>query len=108
MNLNIDEQTVTLRTKLNMETSRMAWKELLRYFAGGTVVAVSAELDLVDVAVCFTNDDKEAVAQWMNDKKIEKVSDAQALAWLDEDATLWSVVVRPWVLVQYKKDAVLS
>lgn len=92
-----------LRAKLNLETSQMPWKDLLRYFAGGTVVSVSDGLDLVDVAVRFTNDDKQAVEQWMSEKKIEKVSDAQAMAWLDADIALWTVVVRPWVLVQHKK-----
>ncbi|HTH44438.1 MAG TPA: DUF2288 family protein, partial [Oxalicibacterium sp.] len=39
-----------LHAKLNMETAQMAWSELLRYFAGGHVIAVSSELDLVEVA----------------------------------------------------------
>jgi hypothetical protein len=39
-----------LRAKLIMETSRIDWKELQRFFAGGAAVQVSAGLDLVDVA----------------------------------------------------------
>ncbi len=92
-----------LREKLNRETSTMEWTELLRHFAAGTVVAVSDALDLVEVAVRFTKDDKQAVMQWMEARHIEKVSDAQAQAWLDAEAVLWTVVVRPWVLVQLKK-----
>lgn len=97
-----DEQ---LRIKLNMETSRIGWTELLRYFAGGSVIAVSDDLDLVEVALRITKDDKDAVTQWLAEQRIAQVSDAQAQAWLDADATLWTVVVRPWVLVQLNKAA---
>jgi hypothetical protein len=92
-----------LRAKLNRETSRMPWQDLLRYFAGGSVIAVSDELDLVDVAIRFTQDDKAAVAQWLAEKRLGQVTDDQAKQWLEADAALWTVVVRPWVLVQLNK-----
>lgn len=98
-----DKQTGLLRARLNLETAQMPWKELLRHFAAGTVIAVSDELDLVDVAVRISNDDKTSVAQWMSDNRVAKVSDAQAATWLEADAALWTVVVRPWVLVQQRK-----
>lgn len=89
-----------LHAKLNLETSQMRWQELLRYFAGGAVVAVSEDLDLIEVAICVANDDAAAVAQWMAEQKVAKATDAQAAAWLEEDAVMWTVVVKPWVLVQ--------
>lgn len=95
-----DKQDELLRAKLNQETARMPWKELQRYFAGGTVIAVSHELDLVEVAARIANDDKAAVSQWMSENRIAKVSDEQALAWWDADIVLWAVVVKPWILVQ--------
>ncbi len=81
----------------------MPWAELLRHFAAGSVIAVSNDLDLIDVAVCISNDDKAAVAQWMAEHRVAKVSDAQAAAWLEADAALWAVVVSPWILVQQEK-----
>lgn len=99
----IDKNAELLRVKLNGETSRLQWRELLRFFAAGTVIAVSDELDLVDVAVRIATDDKNAVAQWMAQGRIGKVSDAQASAWLEADAALWTVVVKPWILVQREK-----
>lgn len=92
-----DEDT---RTKVNLETSRIPWKELLRFFAGGTVIAVSSELDLVEVAVQVTQDNKAQVEQWLAAGKVARVSDELAKEWLDADATLWAVVVKPWILVQ--------
>lgn len=92
-----------LRLKLNRETARMHWHELLRYFASGLVVVVDDRLDLIEVAVAFTNDDKELVETWMNGNQVHKATDAQAAEWLDADQQLWTVVVRPWILVQKQK-----
>jgi hypothetical protein len=92
-----------LRDKINRETSRMPWTELLRHFAAGTVIVVSDDLDLVDVAVHMSKDDHAAVAQWLSESRIGKVSDAQAQEWLEADLALWAVVVRPWILVQREK-----
>lgn len=99
----LDQEQQLLHAKLNMETSQIGWQELLRYFAGGLVIVVADDLDLVEVAARFTIDDKAAVEQWLNEGRIAKVQDVQAAAWLAADAMLWTVVARPWVLVQEKK-----
>jgi hypothetical protein len=98
----MENNQALLRAKINGETSRMPWKELLRFFASGAVIVVSDDLDLVEVAARIANDDKDAVAQWMAENRLGKVSDAQAGAWLEADASLWAVVVKPWILVQQK------
>lgn len=97
-----DKQDQFLRAKLNQETAQIPWQELQRYFAAGMVIAVSDDLDLVDVAARIANDDKASVAQWMEQKRISKVSDAQATTWTQVDALLWTVVVKPWILVQMR------
>lgn len=94
------KQAEFLHTEINSQTARMPWKELLRFFATGTVIFVSEELDLVDVGVQISLDNKTAIAQWMEEKRVGRVSDEQAQAWLDADASLWTVVVKPWLLVQ--------
>jgi hypothetical protein len=99
-----EKQIEFLRTEINSQTARMPWKELLRFFATGTVIFVSEELDLVDVGVQISLDNKTAVAQWMTENRVGQVSDEQAQAWLNADASLWTVVVKPWLLVQYPKD----
>lgn len=92
-----------LHDKINRETARVAWSELERHFAHGTVVYVHEALDLVEVALRIAHDDKEAVTRWMSEGKIAKVSDAQAQAWQAADAQLWASVVNPFVLVQADK-----
>jgi hypothetical protein len=97
------ENDTDLRDKINRETARLAWSELQKHFAGGTVVFVSDELDLVDVALRISHDDKANIVQWMADGKIAKVSDQQAQQWLETDAELWTSVVSPFILVQQEK-----
>jgi len=94
------EQQKILRAKVNMETSRIAWKELQRFFASGAAVAVSTKLDLVEVALQMHGDNKSQFETWLSAGMVQKVSDEQAAAWLAADAELWAVVVSPWVLVQ--------
>ena len=96
---NVDPQEI-FRAKVNLETSRIAWTELQRYFACGVAVTVSSELDLVEVAYQFSKDNKEQVERWLLTGKVGKVSDKQAAIWIDADSDMWAVVVSPWVLVQ--------
>jgi len=88
------------RGKVNLETSQIAWKELQRFFANGTAVYVAPDLDLVEVAYQFSIDNKAQVEQWMKNNQLGLVSDQQAIRWLEADALVWAVVVKPWILVQ--------
>ena len=93
-------QQEILRAKINMETSRIPWKELQRFFASGVAVKVNAKLDLVDIALQMHGDNKAQFESYLSADMIGKVSDEQASAWLAADTEIWAVVVSPWVLVQ--------
>lgn len=97
------ENDTELRLKVNRETARLPWTELLKHFAAGTVVWVADSLDMVDVAVRVSHDDKANITQWMNAGLLAKVSDQQAQGWLESNAELWAVVVSPFILVQQEK-----
>jgi len=97
------ENDTELRQKVNRETARLPWSELAKHYAAGTVVFVADDLDLVDVAVRISHDDKANIVQWMAAGKIAKVSDQQALEWHEANAALWTAVVSPFVLVQREK-----
>lgn len=88
------------RAKVNMETARIGWRELQRFFASGTAIYVSGELDLVEVAFQISEDNKPQVMEWMDTGQVARVTDEQALAWYEADADMWAVVVSPYVLVQ--------
>ena len=100
------ENDTDLRLKINLETARLPWAELERHFAQGTVVYVSEELDLVDVAVRISHDDKNAIAAWMAEGKVGKVTDVQAQTWAQSEALLWTSVVNPFILVQPEKNEI--
>ena len=78
----------------------MDWTTLEPFFARGQLLRVAPSLSLLDAAVAVAEDDAEQVAQWQQADTFGTVSDAEALAWQQANATLWTVVVRPFVLVQ--------
>ena len=83
-----------------METSRIAWKELQKFFASGLAVKISTKLDMIEVALQMHEDNKSQFEQWLSANLVGKVTDEQASAWLTADTEVWAVVVSPWVLVQ--------
>lgn len=101
----MNEPEDLLRARLNGETARMPWRDLQRFFASGAMIAVADGMDLVEVALRIANDDKQAVAAWLADGSVARVSDQQALQWQEAEAELWAVVVKPWLLVQRNKPA---
>ena len=104
MQTNPDNDT-ELHDKINRETARIPWSELVRHFAQGNVIFVSAELDLIDVAVRISHDDKASIASWMAAGLVAKATDLQAQTWTESDASLWTAVVHPFVLVQPEKTS---
>jgi hypothetical protein len=95
-----DDSVQLARAGLNQETAKIPWSELQRFFAGGVAIGVAPELDLLEVAYQMSRDNTPCINLWMADGQLAAVSDEQALQWLQADTVVWSVVVRPWVLVQ--------
>ena len=93
------------KAKLNLETAQVAWSELQRFFAQGSVIWVDETLDMVEVAHSIAQDDSGTIKKWMDKNQVAQVSDEQAKNWLAKDTWLWSVVVRPLVLVQKIRDS---
>ena len=88
------------RAKINSETARIPWRELQRFFAAGKLRLVAPGIDLVEVAYALQQDDLDAVQAWVDGEELDAVSDDQARQWFEQDAELWAVVVKPWVLIQ--------
>ncbi len=100
----IDADQDSTKQQIIGETSKIAWHELQYFFASGMAVYVSDELDLVEVASCFADDNKAMVEKWIQDKQVMPVPDDQAKIWYDNEALVWAVVIKPWVLVQQVKN----
>jgi len=95
-----ENSQLPLETQLNLETGRIAWRELQRFFASGHAVAVAPGLDLVKVGSDLARDNANQWARWMESGQVALVSDQQAQAWHEADAQVWALVIKPWVLVQ--------
>lgn len=98
----MDDNKKQLLEKLNKETSKIVWSELQRFFASGNAIFVDEQLDLIEVAAAFSLDNKKEVENWMELNLVALVNDEQAGQWIQEETTVWAVVVKPWVLVQDK------
>lgn len=96
----MNEKSDELITQLNKETAKLPWAELERHFARGSVVKVSSEMDLINVAVTISNDDKPALEALMEEGKVANASIEDAKVWNECSTEFWAVVIAPWVLVQ--------
>ncbi len=101
MTENINEGTPEeILNKINRETSKMKWTELLPFFAKGMAIYVSHTLDLIKVAQVLAEDNKQQLEAWMKEGLVANVSDEQASTWLESDVVVWATVIKPWLLVQ--------
>ena len=93
------------RYKINAETGRLPWQALEKFFANGSLVFVDRSLDLVDVAYEFSKDNAEKTKLWLGSGQVAKLTDDQAVVYHKENTEFWTVVVRPWVLIQPVDDS---
>ena len=96
-----------LRQRLLGETARAPWAELQRFFAQGLVLAADGRLDLIEVGVVLATDNTAQFTHWREQGLLDQVSDEQASRWHEGDARLWTMVVKPWIVVQ-PEDAKLE
>jgi hypothetical protein len=89
-----------LIARLNGETAKINWHELQKHYALGNVLAVSEGGDLIQVAIALHKDNSTQIQQWLNEKVVLEVSDQQALTWYESNATVWALVIPPFILVQ--------
>lgn len=99
------DREALLRREFLGQTARIPWRDLQTYYAHGAVIRVGPDLDLVEVAVQLGLDNKARFETWTGAGQVAPVSEAEALAWFEVEATLWAVVAAPWVLVQQRADS---
>ena len=104
MNAQLTEQfegsAVATKESINLETAKIAWKDLEVYFAAGNVISVSSDLDLTEIALQITNDNAVSLKEWMSKGMIDVVTDEQAKDYADTETTVWAVVIKPWIFIQ--------
>jgi len=89
-----------LRAHLHGETSKLPWVDLEKHFARGVIFKVANGTDILDVAIVMSRDDKDTLKKWIDEGKISGAEIDDAKKWHKSSASLWTVVIAPWVLVQ--------
>ena len=97
VSLQTDEE---LRSHLHGETSKLPWVDLEKHFARGVIFKVAKGTDILDVAIVMSHDDKDTLEKMIDDKKVQGAEIKDAKKWHESSASLWTVVIAPWVLVQ--------
>lgn len=90
----------TLYAQILGETAQISWQELEKFFAQGVLFSVDPALDLVAVAESIADDNKKQVSALMQQKKLYRLTDEEALNYQSNNQTLWAIVLSPWILVQ--------
>lgn len=89
-----------VRQKLNRETAKIEWQALAPFFATGQMLVLSQGEDLIEVATAIAEDKADNISALQSANKLGPASDQQASQWHQQNAVLWAVVIKPWVLVQ--------
>ena len=93
------KQEQDLRSKLEAEIGTADWKVIRPHFLRGAIIIVSAELDLIDVAVKVAEDDTCTIQAWIEEGKLTKPFPEDAKRWEEDEEELSALVVEPFVLV---------
>ena len=93
-------RTELLRDEFHRQTARIRWHDLQTYYAHGSVIRVSDELDMIEVAVQLALDNSSQFEDWIASGLVAPVNDGEGLSRFQGDALLWAVGAPPWVLVQ--------
>lgn len=94
------DDDLTARGRYQREMASISFLELQKHFAKGILIAVSPQLDLVEVAMAMHQDDAAQIERWMEEEKLVRAHDDHARKWYSEQTDLMAVTVAPWVLVQ--------
>jgi hypothetical protein len=80
------------------------WEELKYFYARGQVIEVSNNLSIIEVANQLIKNNIKIIETWILESSLKKVEDQTALDWFENKASVRSIVVRPWILVQLVKE----
>ena len=96
----IEQLVIQEKAKIVSETAKAPWNELETFYAQGKLILVCNSLDLVEVAYELSIDNAAKTKDWIESGKLLRNFNDQAKSFSQENATLWCVVIKPWVLIQ--------
>ena len=88
------------KAKILAETATINWQSLEKFYAQGKLILVENGINLVDVAYSLSLNETVDIESMVQAKQLSRDFNTQARQWHQDDAEVWCVVVKPWVLVQ--------
>lgn len=90
-----------LRAELMEAVDEAEWNWLAPHARRDSLIVVSADLDLVDVALAIANDNIPYVQRWIDESLIHKPSASELSLWNEnQNKRFNALIVQPYVLVQ--------
>jgi len=100
-----EESQKSLRESLLEGLGEAPWSMLEAHAKRDGLIFVSAELELLDVAVALAQDDGDSVSNWMSRGLLTKPDEASLKTCADDDEHQWPfAIVAPFVLVRAKSE----
>lgn len=89
-----------LKKTLKGEVGTADWKALNAHFKRDALIAVSSDLDIVEVGLMIAMDNTEQIRLWLNRGKIGKPTIEEADEWKERATEFTSLILSPFVLIQ--------
>ncbi|MBT8123888.1 MAG: DUF2288 family protein [Gammaproteobacteria bacterium] len=67
------------------------------------LILVSDTLDLVEVGSEISSDHADQIKQWTEVELLARNFDQRAIAWGKNNTEVWTIVIRPWILIKDRK-----
>lgn len=89
------------KEELSQKIDCAPWDLLRAHLERGTLIIISNDLDLADVAYAVATDEKESVERWVMNKLLIKPSAEQIREWdANKQKLFHMVVISPFILIQ--------
>ena len=90
-----------LKERLKKAIDQAEWSWLEPHQERGSIIIVSEELELAEVAFRIATDDQSMIAGWLKENQLTRPNSVQIDHWRSEAGLrLNGVIVQPFVLVQ--------
>jgi len=100
----VNQDQLTTKEQLNLETAKIEWKALEVFFAQGKLLIVDNSADLVEVAAVIGDNQVNKLESLITENKVAFATPAWIKDNCTESTILWAVVVSPYVVAQLAKD----
>ena len=90
-----------VRDKFEKDLAEVNWKDLRFHLQKDSIILVTDDLDLVDVAVDVATDNKDQISLWIASGKLSKPSREQIDQWETQlDTPFRMLIAQPYILAQ--------